>query len=108
MSKKTRQHRTAQKKAELLLAHLEQKRPISEICEENGVQPSLFYTWQKQLFANAEVALNAGKQAKASTSVEDVLRAKIEQLEAKLARKDAVIAEISEEFVKVKKTLGET
>jgi uncharacterized coiled-coil protein SlyX len=31
----------------------------------------------------------------------------VAELEAQLAKKDAVIAEISEEFVKVKKTLGE-
>jgi hypothetical protein len=31
----------------------------------------------------------------------------IAQLEAKLAKKDAVIAEISEEYVKLKKALGE-
>lgn len=107
MSKKTRQHRSVQKKAELLRAHLDQKRPVSEICEENELQPSVFYTWQRQLLANAEVALAAGKPGKADTSIEDELRAKIAHLEAKLAKKDAVIAEISEEFVKVKKTLGE-
>ncbi|MBK8015144.1 MAG: hypothetical protein IPK13_27840 [Deltaproteobacteria bacterium] len=26
----------------MLRAHLEQKRPVSEICEENGLQPSQF------------------------------------------------------------------
>jgi uncharacterized coiled-coil protein SlyX len=34
------------------------------------------------------------------------LAAKVEQLEAKLARKDAVIAEISEEYVQQRKELG--
>ena len=48
-----------------------------------------------------------GKQRKLDDSRERALEAKVEQLEAKLAKKDAVIAEISEEFVKVKKTLGE-
>jgi hypothetical protein len=33
--------------------------------------------------------------------------ARIAQLEAKLAKKDAVIAEISEEYVQLKKELGE-
>jgi transposase-like protein len=59
MSKKTRQHRSVQKKAELLRAHLDQKRPVSEICEESELQPSVFYTWQRQLVATAEVALAA-------------------------------------------------
>ena len=35
------------------------------------------------------------------------LARRIEQLEAKLAKKDAIIAEISEEYVTLKKELGE-
>jgi uncharacterized coiled-coil protein SlyX len=35
------------------------------------------------------------------------LQRRIEALEAKLARKDTVIAEISEEYVTLKKELGE-
>ena len=34
-------------------------------------------------------------------------KAKIAALEGKLARKDAIIAEVSEEYVKLKKALGE-
>jgi uncharacterized coiled-coil protein SlyX len=39
-------------------------------------------------------------------SREQELEAKITALEAKLARKDAIIAEVSEEYVALKKTLG--
>jgi hypothetical protein len=35
------------------------------------------------------------------------LEQKIAALETKLARKDAIIAEVSEEYVKLKKELGE-
>lgn len=107
MSKKNRRHLSPQKKAELIRAHLVDKKPISDICDENGLQPSVFYGWLKHLMANAEIALANGKQRKREDEREQQLQAKIDQLEAKLARKDAVIAEISEEFVKVKKTLGE-
>jgi transposase-like protein len=107
MSKKTRRHLSTEKKAELIRKHLVDKKPISEICDENDLQPSVFYGWLRQLMANAEVALANGKPRKADDGAEQALKAKIERLEAKLAKKDEVIAEISEEFVKVKKTLGE-
>ena len=42
-----------------------------------------------------------------SESREQELEAKIAALEVKLARKDAIIAEVSEEYVKLKKALGE-
>lgn len=107
MSKKNRRHMSPQKKAELIRAHLVEKKAISDICDENDLQPSVFYGWLRQLMANAELALANGKQRKKEDGREQQLEAKIEQLEAKLAKKDGVIAEISEEFVKVKKTLGE-
>jgi transposase len=107
MSKRNRRHLGADKKAELIRAHLVDKKPISEICEENQLQPSVFYTWLRHAMANIDVALANGKQRKRDDTREQQLQARIEQLEAKLAKKDAVIAEISEEFVKVKKTLGE-
>ena len=46
-------------------------------------------------------------QATAEANREKELEDKIAALEAKLARKDAVIAEVSEELVALKKELGE-
>jgi transposase-like protein len=107
MSKKNRRHLSPEKKAELIRAHLVDKKPISDICNEHDLQPSVFYGWLRQLMANAEIAFVNGKQRKRDDTREQQLEAKVAQLEARLAKKDAVIAEISEEFVKVKKTLGE-
>jgi hypothetical protein len=45
--------------------------------------------------------------ANVASSREKELEARIAQLEAKLAKKDAAIADISEEYVKLKKELGE-
>lgn len=44
---------TAEQKAALLRRHHVDKVPVSQICEENDLQHSLFYYWQKQLFENA-------------------------------------------------------
>jgi len=107
MTKKTRRHMATDKKAELLRQHLADKRPISEICTENDLQPSVFYGWVRQLLANAPAALTNGRPPKTNAR-EAELQAKIDRLEARLTKKDGVIAELSEELVASKKTLGTT
>jgi transposase len=94
---------TAEQKAALLRSHYVDKVPISKLCEENDLQPSLFYYWQKQFFENAAAALQPAAAAPRSTELE----AKVATLEKQLAKKDEVIAWVTEEHVKLKKTLGE-
>jgi transposase len=104
MSKRSRRNHTIEQKTAMLKRHLVEKVPVSQICEEQKLQPSVFYTWQRQLFEQAPAAFDGSKRA---PSREKELEARIAQLEAKLAKKDAVIAEISEEYVALKKELGE-
>lgn len=103
-TKKRRRHFSPEDKAAILRRHLSDKVPVSDLCEEYKLQPSVFYQWQRQLLDNAAKALEAHRGA---DSQQRRLKTKIESLESKLRRKDSVIAEISEEFVKVKKELGE-
>ncbi len=49
MSKGRRRH-TAEQKAELLRQHVAEKKPVSEVCNEAEIQPSLFYTWQPKQY----------------------------------------------------------
>lgn len=104
MSKKTRRHRKPEEKAALLRRHLIEKVPVSQICEEEDMQPSNLYGWLHQLLERAPAAFAA---APGVSSRERQLEERIAALEAKLAKKDAVIAEISEEYVQLKKELGE-
>lgn len=46
MSKQKRRHHTAVRR------HLVDKVPVSDLCDELGIQPSLFYVWQRQLMDN--------------------------------------------------------
>ncbi len=103
MARKPRRSFTVEQKVAILKRHLIDKVPVSEVCAEADIQPSVFYYWQKQLFANADRALEASAAGRERRE----LHRKVEQLEAKLARKDEVIAQISEEYVKAKKALGE-
>jgi transposase-like protein len=104
MSRRKRRHHSPEQKAELLRRHLVDKVPVSEICTEAQIQPSIFYKWQRDLL-EAAPALFA--REKGAPNRERELEDKVEGLRAKLARKDAIIAEVSEEYVKLKKELGE-
>ena len=107
MTKRTRRRHTAEQKADALKRHHLQKQDVSKICEEMKLQPSLFYNWQRTLFANADRALDASAAPGGKSSRERELEKENAALRAKLAKKDAVIAEISAEYVDLKKELGE-
>ena len=108
MSKKSRRRFTVDQKADILRRHLFEKVPISDLADEYDLQPSVIYGWQRQLQENMAVALEkANGGSKRPTNQEQRLKAKIELLETKLTKKDSVIAEMSEEFVTLKKSFGE-
>ena len=107
MSQQTRRKFSAEEKAAILRKHLVDKKPVSDVCDEYSIQPSVFYGWQRQLMENMASALEGGSGRRERNDREEKLSIKVETLEAKLAKKDNVIAEISEEFVRLKKSLGE-
>jgi transposase len=107
MAKRTRRRHSAEQKAEALKRHHLQKQDVSTICEDLKLQPSVFYTWQRALFANAPSALEAPNATSAKHSRERELEREIAALKSKLAKKDSIIAEISAEYVDLKKELGE-
>ena len=107
MSRGIRRKFSTEDKAKILRCHLVDKKPVSDVCDEYGIQPSVFYGWQRQLMENMATALDGGSGRRQRNGQEEKLASKVEALEAKLAKKDNVIAEISEEFVRLKKSLGE-
>ena len=74
--------------------------------ELRSSRTSVFYNWQKELFARAAQVLGPNGRAEQRSSQEAELKRTISTLETKLAKKNDVIAEISQEYV-VKKELGE-
>lgn len=98
----TRRRFSPSEKSKILKLHLVEGRPISEICEEYGITPSLFYGWQALLFQNSERVFDRNRGPKSSTGEE-----KIRSLEAKIGEKDQVIAELMAEYLKAKKKTGE-
>jgi transposase-like protein len=57
--RKERTHYTAEEKVAILRRHLLDKVPVSDLCEENGLQPTVFYRWQKEFFENGASAFQA-------------------------------------------------
>ncbi len=49
------------KKASILRKHFADKVPVSDICDEFRIQPSLFYSWQRQMMENLEASLQDGR-----------------------------------------------
>jgi transposase len=84
MSKRQRRRYSPEEKAKILRLHLLEQVPISEICEKQGIHPTMFYQWQKALFENAAAALE-GQRGTRSTNRQ---RQAMEAMESKLKRKD--------------------
>jgi transposase len=102
--KKSRRHFAAAEKVAILKRHLLEKVAVSDLCNEMDISPTLFYSWLKTFFENGHAAFDNGRKTK---SVENAKDKKIEQLEAKLHRKNEVVAELLEEHTLLKKELGE-
>ena len=101
----TRRHFTAEQKVGILREHLLDKTPVSEVCDRHHIAVSLFYLWRKEFFENGHRAFAAN--GRRQRRVEDARQQTIDTLVAKLQRKDGVIAELMEEHVELKKSLGE-
>lgn len=104
MSKQRRRHLSAEEKVKILRLHLLEGKAISAVCEEPGIQPSLFYTWQKQFFENGARAFDGGPADRAESRLEK----QVQYLEQRLARKHEVLSELMEEHIRLKKECGES
>ncbi len=100
--KKERRNHSGPDKVKILRRHLMDKVPVSDLCDEYSLHPNVFYRWQKEFFENGASAFEKSKKP-----VNSSLEAKVKKLEAKLSHKDEVIAQIMEDHVKLKKSLGE-
>jgi hypothetical protein len=90
------------------ILHLLEHRAIYELCESDGILPTLFlhfYQWQKTFFEKGTAAFEGGRSPSRGFGQAE---RKVEALENKLRRKDEVIGEIMEDLVRTIKGLGES
>src|SRR3974377_186502 len=100
--KKRRKHYTPEEKVAILRRHLVEGVPISDLCDESGLQPTVFYRWQKELFENGAAAFQQRGRTNHQPEQE-----RIAYLEKKDQAKEKVVAELVAEDVALKKRLGE-
>jgi transposase len=100
--RKKRKHYTGEEKVAILRRHLLDKVLVSDLCEELGLQPTVFYRWLKEFFENGAVAF----QSKTRPEHKDEQK-RIEFLEKKIQTKDEVLAELMAEHIALKKSHGE-
>ena len=81
MSKKRKKY-TPEHKVQILKKHLVDRVPVSDLCDQYGLHPTVFYRWQKAFFENGAAALENRKNIKKSQ-----LENKVSALESKLVKK---------------------
>ena len=102
MMSKRRNNYTPEEKVTILRKHFIDIESVSDLCDKYNLQPTVFYRWQKQFFENGATALKG--QSKRKTNM---IEQKVSALEQKLTQKNEVLAELMEEHLALKKSLGE-
>ena len=102
MPKKTRNRFSGPERVAILRLHLLEHKPVSDLCDQHGIHPTMFYRWQKEFFENGAAAFESR-----SRRVTDAKDRRIAQLEQKLQRKHEVLSDLMEEHIQLKKELGE-
>ncbi|MFC1835272.1 transposase [Thermodesulfobacteriota bacterium] len=92
---------SGEEKVRILRRHLIDGVAVSDLCGELGLQPTVFYRWQKELFEHGAAAFE-----RVSNDKKRKEERPIKALEAKIGKKDEVLAELMEEHVALKKVLG--
>ena len=100
--RRRRKNYTGEENVRIMRRHVIDDVPVPDLCDELGLQPAVIYRWQKEFFEHGAVAFERQGNGK-----ERGYQRRIEALEAKIKRKDEVLAELMEEHVALKKSLGE-
>jgi transposase len=101
MSKKRKSY-SPEEKVRLLKEHLVNGIAVSQICDNNQLQPTVFYRWQRQFFEQGAAAFKNDQDKERAR-----LEKKIVLLEEKVAKKNDVLVELMEAHIELKKSLGE-
>jgi transposase len=65
--RKERKRYTAEEKVAIRRMHLLDKVPVSDLCEQLGLQPTVFYRWQKEFFENGAAGRASARSILLST-----------------------------------------
>ena len=74
------------------------------MCDEKGIQPTVFYQYQKKLFEQGAAILERSRALSRGPLASEAHQ--IEGLERKLVEKNEILAELMGEYVALKKRLA--
>ena len=100
----SRKRYSGEQKMGALKRHFLEGKSISEVCRELDISPTQFYRWQKEMFDQGARVF----EPHTARSQDKRPQERIAALEARLKKKDEVIAELMEEHLALKKSFGET
>jgi len=97
MNEQKRRKWTAAEKLRIVLTCMQPGVKVSEVCRQEGINPTQFYTWKKKLLGSAVQIFDERPKRPDMDQ---------ERLERELARMKGVVAEITAENLELKKTLS--
>jgi transposase len=86
---------SAAEKLRIVLAGMQANVEVSDLCRREGISPTQYYGWKKQLLSSAAKVFDAQEGRRSAVE---------ERKDAELQRLRAVIAEITAENLELKKT----
>src|SRR5210317_1087349 len=98
MNEQQRRPFTPEEKLAIVLEGLRGDTSVSAVCRRHGISSNRFYKWRDRVFSGAKEALS-GRPGRPKGTGE------VERLQEQLQKKDTIIAEVTEEILKVKKGL---
>ena len=102
MSRKPRKQYSGPEKVAILRERLLEGRPLSDVCETHQLPPTVFYAWQKQFFENGAAAF----ERKHRPAKRPRTSGRSPPSRKSWPAKNEVMAELMEEHVELKKSLG--
>ena len=101
----TRRKYTPEEKIHIVLQGFLREDTVNELCRREGIKPANFYSWTKEF-------MEAGKQRLSRDTTRDATRQEIDDLKRESADLKALVAELSLDLHRLKKTamptLGES
>ena len=88
---------SAADKLRIVLAGMQPNVEVSELCRREGINPTQYYGWKKQLLSSATKVFDAPEGKRSASE---------ERKEAELRRLKDVVAEITAENLELKKGLS--
>ena len=98
---KQRKHYTSLEKVAVLRRHLLEHIRVSELCEELDLRPTVFYRWQKEFFENRAAAFGRHTLVERGREQQHVAA-----LERKVQRRNEILAELMDEYLALKTSMG--